>query len=408
MKKRETLMIFLLVFVEIFYLANFTQAYYCRLNDFQTDKEIYYVNEEIKINASWELNYNTNTEIAFVQVQIFDSSNKIIWNSTEFNNEGNSEEFWILDFNDFNLSLTNYSNIFLIRFYSYYFHMDSTNTIFTFVETIRIKVIKRDLQCQLIGFEGVLKYGEDLRFEARFYDNSITEDKLDQINQTIYFEIAFNNLTIYQHNYTTNKTGMISVFLSSIYHLKLGSNKLIFSLTNNMIFNETQFIYYVIVEKNPVLIDILSFKDRLTKNEDLEISLFYYYIFNQTKKPLINNSIKLQIFENDTLKFMDEYRTNNLGALYINVVNKLFNFDQEDGVFIINLEFNGTKLLQRKTLNLELNFTGSTNLVARNSLALNILPISIVLIIISIVLSFFFINNKRKGVTPVTELIFRY
>jgi len=401
-------MIFLLVFVEIFYFANFTKAYYCRLNNFQTDKDNYYLNEEIKLNASWELNYNTNTEIAFVQVQIFNFSNKIIWNSTEFNNEGNFEEFWTLDFNNLNLTLTNYSNIFFIRFYSYYFHMDSANTIFTFVETIRIKVIKRDLECQLIGFENILKYGEDLKFEARFYDNSITEHKLDQINQTIHFKIMFNNLNIYQHNYTTNKTGMIRIFLSSIQHLKLGSNQLIFSLSNNMIFNDSQFIYHVFVEKNPVFIDIINFTDRLTKKEDLEISLFYYYTFNQTNKPLINNSIKLQIFENDTLKFINEYRTDNLGALYINLRNNLFNFDQEDGVFLINLEFNGTKFLENKTLNLKLNFTKTIDSITHNSLTLNFLPISIVLIVISIGLSVFFINNKRKGVTPVTELIFRY
>ena len=408
MKKREILMILIFLFVEFFFLANFTKAYYSRLNNFQTDKEKYYFNEEIKINASWELNYNTNTEIAFVQVQIFNISNKIIWNSTEFNENGNFEEFWILDFNDLNLSLTNYSNIFFIRFYSYYFQLDSTNTIFTFLETIRIKVIKRELGCQLTGFEEILKYGEDLRFEAKFYDNSTTEHKLDQINQTIHFEIMFNNLSIYQYNYTTNKTGMISIFLSSIPHLKLGSNKLIFTLTNNIIFNDSKFIYYVLVEKNPVFIDIMSFKDSLTKNEDLEISLFYYSTFNQTIKPLINRSIKLQIFENGTLKFIDEYRTDNLGTLYINLAHNIFNFDQKKGVFLINLKFNGSKLLKNKTLNLKLNITETNYSNTRNSLTFNILPISIVLIIISIILSFFFINNKRKGVTPAKELIFRY
>lgn len=396
------------MFVEFLYFANLTKAYYCRINNFQTDKEKYYVNEEIKINASWELNYNINTEVAFIQVQIFNSSNEIIWNSIEFNDNGNFEEYWILDFNHLNLSLTNYSNIFYIRFYSYYFQMDSTNTIFTFLETIRIKVIKRDLQCQLIGFEEFLKYGEDLRFEARFFDNSTTEHKLDQINQTVHFEIMFNNIIIYQQNYTTNKTGMINIFLSSIHHLKLGSNKLMFTLSNNMIFNDSKFYYYVFIEKNPVFIDIMNFQDSLTKNEDLEISLFYHYTFNQTNKPLINQSIKLQIFENETLKFIDEYWTDNLGALHIDLAQSIFNHDQKEGIFLIILKFNGTKFKENKTLYLKLKIAPSINSNTRNSPALNILPISIVLIIISIVLSFFFINNKRKGVTPATELIFRY
>lgn len=407
MKKKYLLIILLLLFIEFFNLANFAKAFYSRLNFLETDKETYYINDEIKINASWELFYNTNTEIAYVQIQIFNHFNKIIWNSSEYNEIGSFEEIWILNLEHLNISLSNYSNILQIKFFSYYFHIDSTNTAFNFLETIETKIIKRELSCELAGFKDHLKFGENLKFVARFYDNSL-ESVLNLVNQTISFKIDSNNLTLYQYNHTLNETGMTSIFISSFTHLNLGPNYLIFTLVNSKIYNDSKFVYEIIIEKNPIFINILRFKDNLTKSEDLEITLFYYYYLNDTLKPLNNQSIELKIFENQSLIFVNEYRTDELGVLTINLTSAFFDSNQKSKDLVVNFNFSGTYFFENKTIYLRLKITELLNSKSQNSLEINILQISIVLVVISIVLSFVIIKKKHKNETPLSELVIRY
>jgi len=407
-KKRNSLTLILLIFTELFYLVNITKGYYCRLNILETDKDVYYINDKIKLNASWDLNYNTDTEIAFVQIQIFNVSNKIIWNSSEFDNGGIFEESWIIDSDLLNIPLKNYSNIIYIKFFSYYFQIDSTNTVFTFLETIKIKIIKRDLQCQLIGFEDRLKFGENLEFTAKFYDNSSIKQDLYLVNQTISFKIQFNSIILYQSNYTTNHTGVITVFLSSITDLKIGYNNLVFILKNHNTYNNSKFIYCLLVEKNPVFINILDFKENITKIEDLEIRLFYYYYSNQSIKPLINQCVELIIFENNTLIYKERYNTNNLGILQINIPHNVFDIDQRSKNLLINLKFNETIFLENKIISLHLNIAGSVDSDNNKSLKMSILPISLGLIIIALIFSFMVLNNRRKNETPFTDITIRY
>jgi len=409
-KKRNLFIFILLLLTELFYLVNFAKGYYCRLNILESDREVYYINNKITINASWDLNYNTDTEIAFVQIQIFNNSNNIIWNSSEFDNVGDFEESWIIDTDLLNLPLNNYSNTIYIKFFSYYFQIDSTNTVFTFLETIKIKIIKRDLRCQLIGFEDRLKFGENLEFKANFYDNSSIEQDFYLINQTISFKILFNNIILYQSNYTTNQTGVISVILSSVTDLKIGYNNLVFTLKNHhSTYNNSQFIYGLLVEKNQVFINIVDFKENLAKIEDLEIRLFYYYYYsNQSIIPLINQCVELVIFENNTLMYREMYYTNNLGILQINIPHNVFDIDQRNKNLLINLKFNGTKFLENKTISLRLNVAGSVDSDNDKFQKMSILPISLGLMIIALIFSFIILNNRRKSETPFTDITIRY
>ncbi len=407
MKKKYLLIILLLIFIQYFSLANIAKAFYCRLNFLETDKDIYYSNDEIKINASWELYYNSNTEIAYIQIQIFNYLNEIIWNSSEYTEIGNFEENWILDVEHLNIDLTNYSNVLYIKLFSYYFHIDSTNTAFTFLETIQIKLIKRDLFCELTGFKDRLKFGENIKFVARFYDNS-TESGYNLVNQTVSFKIASNNLTLYQNNHTLNITGMTGIDISSFTHLNLGQNFLIFTLQNNKIYNDSKFIFEMFVEKNPIFINILKFKDNLTSTEDLEIELIYYYILNNSIKPFINQSIKLEIFENKTILFINEYKTDQLGILAINLTHDFFNNNQESKDLLVNFIFNGNYYFENKTICLRLKIIEPLNSKNQKSLKINLMPTSIVLVLVSIIFSFIIVKKKKKNKAPLSELVIRY
>lgn len=58
--------------------------YYSDLLYFQTDKMEYELYEAIRINASWNLVYNPAYELAYVQIQIFNISDEIKWNSSRY------------------------------------------------------------------------------------------------------------------------------------------------------------------------------------------------------------------------------------------------------------------------------------------------------------------------------------
>lgn len=251
MKKKIGLILTTLILIDLFGIINFATAYYCNLNFLDTSKISFFIDEDIKINASWELNYNINNEIAYVQIQIYDNFDNLIWNSSEYNQIGSYEKNWTLGIEQLNIDFTNYSNIILIKFFSFYFQIDTTNTVSTFLKTVKVRIVKRNLLCSLEGYRDHIEFGEDLIFKAKFYDESL-ENNLYLYNKTIMFMISFNNLMIHQHNYTTNNSGVISVSISSSAHLKVGKNFLIFSVSNHKIFNDSKFTYELVVDKTPI------------------------------------------------------------------------------------------------------------------------------------------------------------
>lgn len=406
-KKKIALILPILILIDLFSIINFTNAYYCNLNFLDTNKNLFFIDEDIKINASWELNYNVNNEIAYVQIQIFDNFDNIIWNSSEYNQIGFYEKNWILDIEQLNIDFTNYSNIIYIKFFSFYFQIDTTNTVSTFLETVKVKIIKRNLFCLLDGYRNRIEFGEYLCFKAKFYDGSL-ENNVYLYNQTIMFMISFNNLIIHQHNYTTNNSGVISLFISSSTHLKVGKNLLIFSVSNHKVFNDSIFIYELIVDRTPIFVDIISFNENLKNGEDLEIKLFCYYLFNQSDELVANYPFIIKIFDDKTLTFISEYKTDNFGNLEIKLAQEFFNFNQKSEELIINIIFSGTYSLCNKTLVLYLKVNQTTTLKTKDSFQMNFLSFISILIIVLIVLSFIIHGNDNKNKKLLTELVVRY
>ncbi|MEE9378282.1 MAG: hypothetical protein V3V33_09635 [Candidatus Lokiarchaeia archaeon] len=407
MKKKHIFLFSILILTDFFSVVSFVNAFYCNLNFLDTDKMVYLIDENVKINASWELNYNINNEISYVQVQLFDSFDNNIWNSSEYTEIGFSEKNWSLDLQQLNINFSNYTNILYVTFFSFYFHIDTTNTICTYLETIKIKIIKRNPLCELIGYRDHIKYGECLYLKARFYDKS-SESTRYLINHTIEFMISFDNLTRHKYTYTTNISGVIDLKISSLADLALGQNFLIFSILDHRVYNDTKFIYELFVDKNHLIIDIISYNDSLNEHEDLTIKLSYYYSVNQSLKPLANYSILLKIFDNETLTFINEYETDKFGILTIIIPQKLFNFDQKSQRFNINIIFNGTYYLKNKTLSLSLKINQEIYSKTKNTLQMSILSFVSILIIILIILSYIISEKKNRSDKLLTDLIIRY
>ena len=407
MKKKKFFLFSILILADFLSIISSVNGFYCNLNFLATDKIVYFIDENIKINASWELNYNINNEISYVQVQLFDSFDNKIWNSSEYTEIGFFEKDWSLDLQQLNIDFSNYTNILYVKFFSFYFHIDTTNTICTYLETIEIKIIKRNPLCELIGYRDPIKYGECLYLRARFYDNSSGSIRY-LINHTIELVISFNNITKQRYTYTTNTSGMIGVSLSSITDLTIGQNFLVFSVIDNKIYNNTKFIYELFIDKNHLIIDIISYNDNLEENEDLKIKLLFYYNFNQSLKPLANYCILFKIFDKKKLAFIKEYITDKFGALTIIIPQELFNFDKKSQEFNINIIFNGTYFLENKTLSLSLKINQEIDSNTKNTLQMTILSFMSILIGILIVVSYIVWGKKKRNDKLLTDLIIRY
>ncbi|MHA2398909.1 MAG: hypothetical protein ACXADU_08470 [Promethearchaeota archaeon] len=399
MKKKAIVIILLAFLVGLLNLSNTAIGSDCDLYYFEVDKDKYFVNENIEVNASWELDYNPINEECYIQIRVYDSSDVLIWNSTKFNEIGLFTESWSINITQLNTLFLNYSNFLYLKFFSYYVYNEDDYS--SYLETIQVEIIKRTPLCQLIGFEDRIKNGDSCIFQARFVDY-LFENNSYLNNQLIIFKISSNNSIIHQRNFTTNQFGTIEIYLSSISHLNPGSNTLLFTLNNNMVYNTTEFIYQIYLERNPVLIDVVSFKEHLTPKEDLEMTLFYYYFFNNSITPLNNQSIRLVIFDNQNLTYSKIYTTDMLGLLTVRVSQELFNFEIGSNELTLNFTYNGTIYLENNkySLNLKIDTTKQENMIISNLLIF--ISISIVLSLVSLTLFNKFKKERKKMLAGIT------
>jgi len=203
-------------------------------------------------------------------------------------------------------------------------------------------------------------------------------------------------------------SGIINIQLFSPTHLKLGLNYLIFSISNNKLYNDSSIIYEVYVDKNDPIIEILNFSNDLKKNEDLDLKLYCYYYFNHSYSPIANFKLLIEIFNNNSLTFIREYETDNSGVLEISIPQTSFNFDQNIQVFTIQISLNETQYLNNKTLFLNLYLNQNNYAEILNSIQIKIFSFTSVFILILIFLSYIILNKKSKNEKLLTDLIIRY
>jgi hypothetical protein len=359
------------------------------------------MNEKIEINASWELYYDPSNELAYVQIRIFNSIDKVIWSSPEYNEIGFFNDNWSVDINELNISYINYTNTIYIKLISYYRIIGTPHDNIGYLKTVQVEIMKRTPFCQLIGFKDKIKFSENLTFNVEFFD-PLLENNSYLSDQLVLFSISSNHSIIYQNNFTTNQFGTFQISISSPIHLILGENNLIFELKDNKIYNDTIYLYELFVERNPVLVDVITFEENLKKNENLTITLFYYYFRNNDLEPLRREDIELKILNDQDLAYASIYKTDSSGVLSIMISQDSFNVDGDNMNLRLDLIFNGTDSLKNKTFSLHLIIS---NTEINNGVHINFLlifAISIPLSLISISLLYKFKKNKNKLLTEIT------
>ncbi|MFX1345277.1 MAG: hypothetical protein ACFFBC_03310 [Promethearchaeota archaeon] len=403
MKKKKLFLILLVFLIQIPFIFENANGFHCNLLLFEVDKDNYYANEEIRINASWELDYNPFTEDGFIQIHIYDSLDNLIWNSSEYHEIGLFTESWIINITNLKIMFLNYSNIVLIRFMYYYWESEDLFRLIP-IETREITIFKRIPLCHLNGFRDRIKYGEDLTFTAKFYDEFL-ENNTFLCNQSIFFMISVNNSVIFQKNFTTSYLGIIQITISSVSHLNIGLNRLTFKFLQNKVYNDTLFQYEIWLDKSPVFVDIIDYNENLAENEDLVIQLKYYYFFNGSIIPLDKQIIRLEILWNQTSFFTQLYSTDIFGFLLVSIPYSLLNFTSNIEDIKLNFVYNGTIYLENKTISLNLNMIDFKKKIMLKSNVLLFTVLSVMSLLVSLPLLYKFKKERKK---ILTEIIVKY
>jgi len=398
--KRKKIIILIYIAISTLALTNNLKAYYYDLMFLETDKDKYYFDEFIEINASWELYYDINQEISYIHIQICDDSDAILWNSSKYYDMGINEKNWTIEIQSLDYSFTNYSNTLFVNAYNYFKDLNLGNQQLTLLKSVAVNIYKRNVSCEIIGFKNCIKYGENLAFIAKFF---CVENNSGLSNQSVEFKIISKENLIYREYYITNKSGIIMLYISSIDQLELGENSLIFNISNNKFFKESHFKYKLNVERFPIFNQIIRFRSNITTGEDIIFEILFYYL-NGTIHPLINKTISLEIYSNDILKFEKKFGTNNSGLLKVNISYNSIEITENQDEFLINLYFNGSKFLQNFTFSLNVEIIRINN--QDNHFKTELLLLSLTASSI-IFFSIIIYNRKRSKSKLIKEISFR-
>ncbi len=348
MRKKNNVVLLLFFLLGIILIPKSVLGFSCNNTLLVTDKSTYNFNENIYLNGYWELYYNSGFEVSYVQIQMTNIFDKILWNSSNYYASGISQKNWTINIQFLNLTLANYSCKIYLKMFNYYKNFNTNEVVATYREIIAINITKREVDCELTNFKSDLIYGESNLFNAQFYSENAS---FYLENETLQCLIRNNDDVIYQTDFTTDKEGMLSFNISTVKHLGLGRNNVSFIIKNNSHYWDTTFSYEVYVKKIPVYVEIINFVNNTEEGSLIKIQLFYYY-FNLSKKPLENENLKIIVYSSSTLEYEEMLQTNKTGYVIINILPSIFNFKESDIVLYLDVVFNGTIYIENRTISL--------------------------------------------------------
>ncbi|TFG14536.1 MAG: hypothetical protein EU535_03175 [Promethearchaeota archaeon] len=245
-KKKIIILIAIITSIGFFNLASNAQAFTINVHYFNCNKEIYYSDEIIYINASWDLIYNPNppaNEESFIQIRIFNASESVLWQSAFYYDNGTFlTGEWNISIKDLSLP-SHFSQYFLSIRFSWFFEESGIKD----KEIREVYVIKRNITCELLDFSPNMNYEDELTFKARFY---FLENNTNLVNSLIMVKFLHVDLILYEKNYTTDSFGIIEFNLSISENLMVGNVILLLKIIGNVYFYDSEFEFQLSIYLN--------------------------------------------------------------------------------------------------------------------------------------------------------------
>ena len=406
MKKKNIVVLFLYFLLGITIYPKSVLGFSCNNTEIVTDKISYNNNENIYLNGSWELYYDSGFEISYVQIQITNIFDKILWNSSNYYTIGISQKNWKINIQFLNLTITNYSGRIHIKLFNYYKNFNSNDVVATFREIITINITKQDVDCKLTNFKSDLIYGESNLFHAQFYSRN---SSFRVVNETLECLIRNNDEITYRANFTTDNEGMFSFNISTVTHLSLGRNNVSFIIRNSSYYLKAIFSYDIYVKKIPVYVDVINLANNTEEDNSIKIQLYYYY-FNTSKKTVENENLQIIVYGNLTLVYEDVLKINQTGFVNINISTSIFNFKEGDKLINVNIDiiFNGTIYLENRTTSLSVQIQNYQ--YSRTFSSFYFVNICLLSILTSLITSISFkaYKYKKAGFKLIRDITFKF
>ena len=202
LKKKSAIILILLFIAQlIIIIPNVIAILQINILNFNTDKNEYYTDENIIIEACWILNYNPIEEWAYVQIQLHDNLDQMLWCSEQNDNMGIINKTWDIDILDLNFNFSENSINFSVIFYL--FHIIGEEILSSGPIDIKsIQISKKLISCSLFNYTERINYGEFISFQALFYNNTDNKTCYPD-NLSITLELYKANESILSQNYNT-------------------------------------------------------------------------------------------------------------------------------------------------------------------------------------------------------------
>jgi len=140
-KKFCILLFSMLLLLTAPFSVKFVRGFSMDLTTFETDKDIYYFDEDIFINSTWENLYNPSTEISYVQVCIYDGQNNLVWMSPEYSDVGFNSENWTISIHELDFSGQGTSNYLDVIMWYYNYHAATNTMVTALLQVIHIEIL---------------------------------------------------------------------------------------------------------------------------------------------------------------------------------------------------------------------------------------------------------------------------
>ncbi len=419
MKKKSGILIALLLFVSVLGLISSVRggsAHFVYVEEFATDKTLYYPTDDIKINLTWS-NFYIPPDYQAVRVEIRNSSDYVLWDSG-WNDTitGEPPDYLTEDWEISVQSITDKPEALQVRVCGYYTDFAIYDDYFI-IDVIDIEIVKKNVSCQVTGFQDNLDYGVNCNFNATFTDF----ENISLINQLIYIEHVSNSYYSLKND-ITNELGVINV---SLVANETGTHLIKLFIKDNPIYNDSVFMFYFNVEKFLILHNLNGFSDIVYDDEDFEFGMYFYYVINGTVYDLKYCYLDFEIYNGDEFLSKNVYRTNNVGIVSI-IISKEVLGEYNSLRFEIGL--NGTDVFEESDfeLNIEVKEQSDTEEEGddikedekkskedekkEESLDLSVVYIIIFVGSIASILSVvgFFVYKKRTAPVSLEDLTFKY
>jgi len=299
--------------------------------NFDTDKKYYCIDENIKIEASWILNYNPIEEWAYIQMQIFDSFNQLLWCSEQNDSIGVFDKNWTVEILSLNFSFFEYKTNFSIVFYL--FHMVGDEIFSSGPITMKtIQILKRLLSCSLLDYSEKIYFGESINFQGLFYNisNNIT---VYPDNLLVTLNLYKEDILIYNQEYYCIN-GLISVNISTLTFSIIGGLELNISTSTNSIYSSNIFIYNLEVQKLDLNYSIHEFTENLNYKDNIVANISFFTYSDAQILYCEMSNISVKIYSNSILVYENYYNSSEIGNLFVIISSEIFESDGEKLIYI--------------------------------------------------------------------------